>query len=292
MTSREITFTFLTRARFEAAPQIGLTIVQEWHSFLRWATWPSFGDSKASEGAWCPCALEGGRVKGGRGPMSLLAFDVDDVTEGAIDRSVAALSHYEGAIVPTFSATPAKPKHRVILLPTRPLTPDEFKIAWPKMSQSLADGGITIDRGCKNVNRLYFSCVARSPGTWLGARLLTGDPVPVDEMLQTARIEAEEDRARREERARARQPVAEEHRDVYIRAALDKARSNVASAPEGGRHEALLHEAFALARFDLSEQQIADALLEAFVGAAGESRRIEGRRAIHDAVQARTQGVA
>ena len=66
---RLITITFLTRARFEAKPQIGLTIVQEWHRLLCWLTWPSFAESKQAFGAWCPTTLEGGRVKGGTGTV-------------------------------------------------------------------------------------------------------------------------------------------------------------------------------------------------------------------------------
>ena len=51
-----------------------------------------------------------------------------------------------------------------------------------------------------------------------------------------------------------------------------------------------LSESFSLARFGLSETQIADALLNAFVDAAGEARRTEGVRAIRDAVAAWKNG--
>ena len=287
MTSRaEVSTTFLTPDRFAEQPQVGLPITQDWPSFLRWLTWPSFADDKRAAGAWCPSALDRGIVKGGKGPVALLVGDVDDCIEGALERSADALGLYAGAVVPTFNATPAKPKHRIVLLLARPLSAEKFPIAWTKMQTDLACVGVHLDRGCKNINRLYFACVARSPEAWRGARLLTGEPVNVDSMLEAARAEKAEADAELARRPKPK-PVLEKHRDKYIDAALMKARGNVFAASEGGRHDALLREAYSLARLDLSEGQIARALLEAFVGAAGKARQREGERAIRDAVAAR-----
>ena len=279
-----IEITYLTPKRFAAKPQIGIPIVQEWQSLRAWLSMPSFAGDKRAAGAWCPSALPGGVVKDGRGQVSFLVADVDDCGPGAMARSVEELGHYLGVVVPTFSATPEHEKHRIVLVPSRPFTSDEFPIAWVKMAKSLARAGIALDRGCKNPNRLYFACVARSPGAWLGARKLAGEPVPVDAMLAAARV----DRAA-EERERANRPklAPVAHRDRYIAGALTRARANVAGASEGERHGALLREAFSLARLGLSEDEIADALLESFVAIAGESRRREGERAIRDAVAAR-----
>jgi hypothetical protein len=289
---REIAITYLTPARFEAKPQVGVPIRQEWHSLLRWLTWPSYAEDKRAHGAWCPAALEGGAVKGGRGPASLLVADVDDCGADGLDRSVSALSPYAGCIVPTFSATRERPKHRIVLLLARWITAQEWPLAWAKFAATLGDVGTVVDRGCKNLNRLYFACVARSPEAWLGARLLTGDPVPVDAMLSAAREEHEEQQRERERQARARRPVREEHRNKYTGAALERARANIAAASEGARHDALLREAFSLARLGLTDNEIERNLLEAFVAVAGESRRFEGRRAIRDAVEARGRGAA
>ncbi len=283
---RLLSITFLTSARFAAKPQVGISTVQEWHSLLRWLTWPSCADSKQSHGAWCPTELEGGAVRGGRGPVALLVADVDECGPGAIEHSAAVLAPYAGAVVPTFSATPEKPKHRIVLLPDRSIAPDEFPLAWSRMAATLHGKGVVIDKGCKNPNRLYFACVTRSPETWLGARLLTGAPVPVDAMLAAARRDLEREEAAR--RARPAPPIVlDQHRDRYVAAAVDKARANILGANEGGRHEILLKESFSLARLPLSESQIADALLEPFVSVAGEPRRREGERAIRDAVAAR-----
>ena len=129
----ELAITYLTPKRFHVKPQVGLPISQGWHSLLRWLTWPSQATSKDGLGAWCPAALPGGIIKGGKGPVSLLVADVDDCVEGALDRTAEALASHAGAVIPTFNATPEKPKHRIVLLPTRKLTVEEFRIAWSKM---------------------------------------------------------------------------------------------------------------------------------------------------------------
>jgi hypothetical protein len=265
-------------------------IRQEWSSLLLWLTFPAFANDKRAAGAWCPTALLDGVVKGGTGPVSLLVADVDDCTEGAVERSVEALRSYKGAVIHTASATKEKPKHRIVLLPSRPLLPDEFPLAWSKMASALAAEGIAVDRGCKNINRLYFACVARSPESWLGAHVLEGEPVPVDAMLEASRAEAEQTA-----RARAVRPeprpvpvVGDGVRDRWVAAAIKGELSNLCGASEGGRHDALLKAAWALARIEeLSEADIREALLEAFVAVAGEPRRREAERAIRDAVKAR-----
>jgi hypothetical protein len=288
----EIDIVYLNSERFSAWPQAGLSIRQNWRLLRTWLTSPTYADDKRAAGAWCPCALEGGGiVKEGSGPVSLLVFDVDDCGADGIDKSAVALASYAGVVVPTFSATIAKAKHRIVLLPSRALTPAEFKIGWPWMNRTFAANGIVVDQGCKNINRLYFACVARSPEAWLGARVLGGEPVDVDALLDAAREEAAELEAARARRPPPR-PVDDRHRDRYVRGAIDAAQRNVASASEGGRHDVLLRESYSLARLDLSEDQIRDALLPAFVHAAGEPRRREGERAVHDAVHARTRGAA
>ena len=287
----ELDIVYLSPERFADSPQVGLPIRQNWRSLLRWLTWPTYAADKRAAGAWCPCALDGGTVKGGSGLVSLLVFDVDDCGADGIDKSAFALARYSGAVVPTFSATLEKTKHRIVIVPTRPLEPAEFKVAWPWMNRTFSTTDILVDHGCKNINRLYFSCVTRSPQTWLGARLLEGEPVDVDALLAAAREEAAELAAARARRPPPR-PVVDQNRASYVAGAIDSARRNIASAPEGGRHDTLLRESFGLARFELDEAQISLELIETFVHVAGEARRTEGEKCIRDAVAARRRGAA
>lgn len=284
-----VTITHFTAKRFEALPQVGVPVTRPWYRLARWLTAPTIGATKTGAGAWCPAALPGGAVKNGRGPMSLLVADVDDCAAGAIRRHAEILSDLRGLIIPTFSATPEKPKHRIVVRLSREITEHEFPVLWPKMSRDFATLGIVVDKGCKNNNRLYFACVAKSAEAWLGAAELRGDPIPVDVMLAAAeaeRVEQEAARIRKSGGA-SRVPITPEGRDRYVAGACEKARANVASASEGGRHDVLLKETFALARFGLSEAEITRALLESFVATAGEHRRREGERAIRDAAAAR-----
>ena len=119
-----------------------------------------------------------------------------------------------------------------------------------RWSESWERRGIAVDRGCKNINRLYFSCVTPSREAWLGARVLGGGPIDVDALLAVARREDEE-RRRREEAERARRPPRAHARGAprQVRCRCNRKRaSQIAGAGEGGRHDALLKAVFALAR--------------------------------------------
>jgi hypothetical protein len=286
---RQVAVTYFTPERFAASPQVGLPITQTWESFRTWLSSPSFGETKREAGAWCPCALEGGIVRAGTGRVSLLVFDVDEAGPNGMTNSFEELKSYQGVIAPTFSATPENRKHRIVLLPSRDLTAGEFKIVWPTLNRRLAsfDRPILIDQGCKNLNRLYFACVARSPEAWLGAVRLDGAPVDVDRSLEFARAAREAEENERVARLANMRPVDEAHRDKYVRGAIESARRNIEGAGEGGRHDALLREAFSLARLELTQDEIERELLPSFVAVAGEPRRNEGTCAIRDAVKAR-----
>jgi hypothetical protein len=68
---------------------------------------------------------------------------------------------------------------------------------------------------------------------------------------------------------------------------LSRPTIGVAKASDGERHYTLSKEAFCLARLDLTEREIALALVPAFVAVAGEPRRREGERTVRDAIAAR-----
>jgi hypothetical protein len=287
----EIAITYLTPERFARKPQAGLSIRQEWHALARWLTWPTQTEREDKEaktlaGAFCPCELPDGVVKGGRGPSQLLVADVDGCGSDGFERSVGALTDYLGCVVTSCNATNEDTRHRIVLVTDRLMDPEERALAWRHMNRTLARAGIGIDQGCKNANRLYYGPVWRRGGIFRAAHLV-GAPVPVNVMLEAARAEDAAELAARPKP----KPLKQENRDRYIAGAVSKARTNVEAADAGARHGTLLREVYGLARFGLSENEISDALLEPFVHAAGESRRREGERAIHDAFTAR-QGAA
>ena len=286
--SRCVTVGYLSPERFAAPVQIGTYVCQEWISFREALAHPRIADDKRAAGAWTACDMPEGRVNGGKGPVSLLVFDIDKAGPNGLDRTAEACAAYEGIVVPSFSATPENQKHRLVLTLSRYLKPDEFPIAWLKCATDLTIAKIVVDSACKNINRLWFGPVARSRETWLGARILTGKPVEVEAMLRVAYEEEDERQRDLAARLACKVPVSEARLDAYIGAAIDRERRNLLSASEGGRHDALLRATYALARFEaLDEDDIRGALLEPFVACAGESRRREGERCIRDAYAAR-----
>jgi hypothetical protein len=133
------------------------------------------------------------------------------------------------------------------------------------------------DDGAKDASRVSYAPVVR-PGTVYRFREVDGAPLDARAVLA------------KQPPAPMRAPLclpAHEHIDAYVRAALRRAASNVTTSDPGSRHHTLLREAFALARFNLSHEEIERVLLPAFVTTAGEARRREGERAIRDAVRAR-----
>jgi len=289
---REVTIVYLSPERFGADPQVGVPIAQGWPSFVRWLTTPTYAAAKQAGGAWTPCELPAGKVLGGKGPVSLLVLDVDHAGPEGLARSADVCGAYEGVIVPSFSATPENQKHRLVLTLSRPLTADEFPVAWRKCAADLELAGIVVDPACKNINRLWFAPVARSRETWLGARILTGAPVDVDRMREAAHADEEAARVAREQ-ARAHRPPSSSpasdsaDRGAWVRTQVDRRISDVYRATEGERHGALLRAAYSLGCLpELSADTIADALIGPFVSVAGESRRTEGEKTIKGAVEA------
>ncbi len=290
----EVTITYLTPERFARSPQVGLVITQDYDSFARWATWPmrterSDKEAKRIAGAFAPAALPDGVVKGSTGPAQLLVADVDGCGADGFDRSVAACADFMGFVVTSCNATDDDTRHRVVLVTDRPMTPDEREIAWRHMERQFKVAGIELDGTCSNQNRLYYAPVWRSGGIFRAAHL-TGDPVPVDAMLADAgvfdRREREREEAQRRERAAraSRSKASPEHKRA--RAILCASRA-VATASAGMRHKTLCSEAFSLTRFGMGEHEVKDALLDAFVSAAGEDREAEGEKALRDAVRHR-----
>jgi hypothetical protein len=286
LVTRLVTITWLSHKDFESRPQVGRLITQEWRTLRHRLATPSVVDAKQHAGAWSPCAIEGGRVKDGSGPMDVMALDVDDCGPTAMDDTARMLEGYEVAIIPTFSATPEKQKHRIVMLLSRPLLPDEFRLAWPRMVAVFARKGITLDKTCKNINRLYFAPASPPGQPWLGSRHLEGKPINVDRLLEVASKAEAYERSLREAKAREQRPPPAHNHSRYIAGACARARANVQNASAGDRHATLLREAFCLQRLGLTAKQLEDELLDAFVAAAGEPRRREGQCAIRDAYRA------
>lgn len=154
--------------------------------------------------AWIPGAFrEGTGRKAGASAsnmvgISVAVFDLDDMPEGdkrrpmTPDEWLAALGRIESAgyraiVHSSYRYTPAKPKGRVILPLSRPVSAAE----WPHVRSSLnASLSLNADPATANFDRLYY-LPAAPDGAPVFAGQTSGDRVvDVDELLTTAKVEA------------------------------------------------------------------------------------------------------
>jgi hypothetical protein len=271
---------FVPPWRFHARPQVGLSLQMTWGELARWLSHPTVGEAKDEAGAWSPALYRDGvRRKAALVRSHAIVVDVDE--GGDVERVAAAVARYSAILHSTFSSTSAAPRCRITLALAAPIDASTYEATHAIVRAHLRAVGIRADEGAKDASRLSYAPVIR-PGASYHYRRIDGGPLDARAVL--AAQPAPPPR-------RARHRLDPRHADAYVRAALRRAADAVAGSSPGTRHYMLSREAFFLARLDVDEEQIASALLAAFVASAGEGRENEGRRTIHDAVQAR-RGVA
>jgi hypothetical protein len=271
--------------RLTRAPQVGIHVSETWAGFVRWACHPVTATAKDAAGGFTVATLHDGvRRKSHVESVTALAIDHDD---GSVSPEEAheALSSVAHVVLTTASHTLDRPRWRAVAPFDRHPSADEYGRVYPVAAAQFTAAGIALDPSTKDACRLWYSPTVK-PGAPFASFVGDGEPIYVDRLLAIA------DALERAKPPRpALQPLAPEHRDRYVQAALQKAADAVAGAGEGSRHYTLSREAFTLARpaLKLDEGQIESALLPAWVNAAGERREYEGRRTIRDAIHARGQ---
>jgi hypothetical protein len=246
-----------------------------WPELSKYLARPIVGDLKDSGGAWSPALYRDDvRRKSNLVAVSALVIDVDE--GGDVERIAELLTRYRAVVHSTFSSTPAAPRCRIVLALAEPIDAATYSQTHTVVRRHLAQCGVCADEGAKDPSRLSYAPVIR-PGRGYDFRTVEGA------LLDARAVLAAQPSPRADLRARA----ALAPTDSYVRSALQRAASAVASADPGGRHYTLCRESFALGRLGLPEGTIVDSLLAAFVASAGEGRRVEGLRTIRDAVRAR-----
>jgi hypothetical protein len=232
--------------------------------------------SKAAEGAWTPALFRDNRKKKENlVHAGALLIDVDEA--GDVARVASVIAGHLACVHSTFSSTPEAPRCRIVMPLVEPVDAATYERTWKIVAAHLACAGVAVDEGTKDAGRLgYLPCVKRDTEFRFAA--VQGDPLDAKAIVAAQPPEPP--------RSATTLPKPE-HRDRYVAAALYSAAAAVSAASDGARHYTLLREAFSLARLELSEDEIAAALLPAFVAAAGERRAHEGERAIRDAIRAR-----
>jgi hypothetical protein len=269
--------------RLARTPQTGIHVPETWPGFVRWVSHPVVTAAKEAEGGFTLATLRDGiRRKSHVVSVTALAVDHDEGTATAA-KAHASLTSFAHVVFTTHSHTTDRPRWRAVVPFDRPATAEEYPALYALAALQFARDGIVLDATTKDPCRLWYTPTVK-PGAPFEVYVGDGEPVSVDKMLAIA---AELERQKPARRPPA--PVAADHRDAYVRGAIRRAQAAVSGASEGERHLTLSREAFALGRQELglSDGAIEDALLPAFVHAAGESRRHEGVRTIRDGIRAR-----
>jgi len=275
---------FIPPWRFRKRPQIGVPLHLTWRELARWLSDPLLSQDKASHGGFTLAKLRNGvRRKSHVLGASALGIDYDGGA-ASLARAHAAFASLRHIAYTTASHVPTAPRWRVIVGLCRSASVDEYALLWRHAARMLAARGIVLDPGAKDACRLWYVPTVR-PGAVFESCACDGASLDVDAV--TANALAWEERERARSRVKAAHAKGMEHDDRYVRAALRRAADAFATATPGERHLLLCREAFKLARFEITEHEIASVLLPAFVACAGEARRLEGERAIRDAFRAR-----
>jgi hypothetical protein len=272
---------YVSPEAFERKPQIGLAVRFTWAELVRWLSQPTIGNAKDEAGAWSPALYRDGvRRKSALVRAHCLVVDVDE--RGDVNRIASALARYRAIVHSTFSSTPDAPRCRIVIALGEPIDAPTYEAAHAVVRKHLAAAGVEADDGAKDASRVSYAPVVRTGADYrfraLEGRLLDARAVLAVQPPPPPRS--------------TRRPPDPEHADAYVRGALRRAADAVAGSSPGTRHHALSREAFTLARLDVSDDEIASALLPAFVASAGEARRREGERTISDAVRAKRRGAA
>lgn len=261
----------------------GTRILAPPSNLAEWARYPIVSESKEVGGFSLAHYAGDHRTKANAEQVFAIGLDSDD---GAmpVARARELLAGWWYVAYSTHSSTPELPKTRAILLFSRPLSGAEYEIAWPLVVMHFTNAGVKLDMSTKDPSRLWY-LPAVKPGATFDYAHDDGDALDADELLSTARaLEAQ----REEERKRRAKPLptTREGIDALHAVALDRAAQAVASEAAGDRHHTLCKRAYSLACLGVPTHRIKDALLPAFVIAAGEARRREGEKAIADCAAA------
>jgi hypothetical protein len=268
-------------AQFACKPQVGTHWSCTWRELADFLATPAVarltGDDdrdKAQAGAWSP-ALYGGNVRQQSAIEHVDALVVDIDQGGDVTSVAEVLGRYRAIVHSTFKSRPEAPRCRAVIALAEPMDVDTYKATHAVVRAHLAALGMIVDRGASDASRLSYAPVVR-PGASYDYRANDGEPLDARAVLA-----AQPTPAPRTAR------TTSTHADAYLRGALQRAADAVAAASPGERHYTLCREAWSLARLELNEDVIAGALLPAFLATAGEARRCEGERTIHDGIRAR-----
>jgi hypothetical protein len=240
---RTLDVLFVSPERFRASPQIGVACTMTWEELAAYLSRPSTGEAKDEAGAWSPALYRDNvRRKASLVRIGALVVDIDE--GGDVDIAADLVGRFSAIVHET-------PRCRIVLELAEAIDATTYEATHKIVRAHLGAAGLPADEGAKDASRLSYSPVRRLDA---GYRFRTTHGKPLD---AHAALAAQPKPKPRPPPA----PIAPEHKDAYIRAALRHAAEAVSAASEGIRHYTLCKEAFGLSRLGLSQSEIERALL-------------------------------
>jgi hypothetical protein len=191
------------------------------HEFER----PLLCDNKTALPGWSPTTFTNDRrSKKFVEAVYALVLDYDDGT--AIASALGVWGASRGLLHTTWSHGDEKPRFRVVVLLSRPVTVAEYAAVWVWAAARATSAGHEIDQTCKDPSRLWFLPGARR-GAPYELHPLDGDVLRVDEILSAG-------------------PARAVNSTNYGAGALRSATRLIAAAPEGERNGVLNRQSFAM----------------------------------------------
>lgn len=146
-----------------------------WADFLASFVTPRTYPTKDAAPGWSPATFRGD-VRGLANVESVSALVLDDDSGAtSLDAACALWGAYAGAVHTSWSSTPETPRHRTVLLLSRPVSVAEHARLW-----TWAASRAPIDANAADASRFWYAPASR-PG--YEARLLEGAPLNVDATL-------------------------------------------------------------------------------------------------------------
>lgn len=170
---------------------LGRRDAQTWEGFLaKYVAAPEIALRKESVGGFALASfVDNRRGLAGVEKVFALVFDLDQ-GDTTIGQAARLFPRTRAAIYTTWSSTPEKPKLRIILLLSRPVSGEEHARLWCWAAAKFKRAGHVLDESTRDASRLWYIPSYRPGGDPYEWRELKGRPLDVGATLKTGSARA------------------------------------------------------------------------------------------------------
>lgn len=233
----------------------GHRLVGSWDDVLDLPEWanPAVLEDKNHGRGWSPVAFAGDRrLKEAVESVYALVLDYEapaDQLPTTPEDGAALWGQWSGWVYTTWSHTPERPRFRLVVLLSRPVTAAEYPLLWRWAATRCEVAGHYIDEACRDASRLWYLPAVR-PGHLHEYRLFPlhgATNLDVDAALAEQRAKESPPPPQPRRKPYAAVTTRENGASRYCRKALDGALEDIRLAPKGTRHNTIRVKAYHLA---------------------------------------------